>query len=109
MSTVGPWRPGSSIESTGGRRRPIFRRHRGAPDDVTLEGPIVRSRLLSRVHVAEGVVILMVMLLLFGFWRLTPLRRSFFCTSGASCRLGCPSQRQRMFPRLVVDMSYTNT
>ena len=70
MSTVGPWRPESSAESTGSRRRPIFRRNRGAPDDVTLEGPIVRSRLLSRVRVAEGVVVVMVTLLLFGFWRL---------------------------------------
>ncbi|MCH7824620.1 MAG: penicillin-binding protein 2 [Acidobacteria bacterium] len=70
MSTVGPWRPESSPKSTGARRRPIFRRDPGAPDEVTLESPIVRSRLLSRVRVAEGVVILMVMLLLFGFWRL---------------------------------------
>ncbi len=70
MSTVGPWRPESFTQSTGSRRRSIFRRNRGAPDDVTLEGPIVRSQLLSRVRVAEGVVIVMVMLLLFGFWRL---------------------------------------
>ncbi len=70
MSTIGPWRPESLTKRTAGRRRPIFRRSRDAPADMTLESPIVRSRLLGRVHVAEGVVIVMVMLLLFGFWRL---------------------------------------
>ena len=70
MSTVGPWRPESSTETTATRRRPIFRRGSGAPSDATLESPIVRSRLMSRIRVAEGIVILMVTLLLFGFWRL---------------------------------------
>ena len=37
---------------------------------MTLESPIVRNRLQGRVHVAEGIVIVMVVLLLFGFWRL---------------------------------------
>ncbi len=78
MSTVGPWRPESSTESKGARRRPIFRRNRDAPTDLTLESPIVHSRLLSRVRVAEGVVILMVMLLLFGFWRLQVIHATHY-------------------------------
>ena len=80
MSTVGPWRPDSS-KTTSGRRRPIFKRREGHDDgrsDTTLESPIVRDRLSGRVRIAEGVVILMVTLLLFGFWRLQVVHASHY-------------------------------
>jgi penicillin-binding protein 2 len=71
MSTVGPWRPDAPGDSSGSRRRPIFRRRSsGRGGDTTLESPMVRGRLAARVRIAEGVVIFMVTLLLFGFWRL---------------------------------------
>ena len=70
MNTVGPWRPESSKGSKGRHWGPIFRRNHSASNDETLESPIVLSRLRRRVHLAEGFVILMVTLLLLGFWRL---------------------------------------
>lgn len=70
MSAVGPWRPDPSGDSSGSHKRPIFRRGRGGRSETTLESPLLRNRLTGRLHVAEGVVILMVTLLLFGFWRL---------------------------------------
>jgi penicillin-binding protein 2 len=70
MSTVGPWRPDPSGDSSSSRQRPIFRRGGGGRSETALESPLLRSRLTGRLHVAEGVVILMVTLLLFGFWRL---------------------------------------
>jgi len=70
MSTVGPWRPDPSGDSSGSRKRPIFRRGRGGGSETALESPLLLNRLTSRLHVAEGVVILMVTLLLVGFWRL---------------------------------------
>lgn len=70
ISTVGPWRPDPSGDSSGSRKRPIFRRGWGGRSETTLESPLLRNRLTGRLHVAEGVVILMVTLLLFGFWHL---------------------------------------
>ena len=67
MSTVGPWRPDSAGDSSGSRRRRIFRRNPSNRSDTTLESPMIRNRLAVRVRFAEGMVILMVTLLLFGF------------------------------------------
>jgi len=70
MSAVGPWRPESTTDSSGARRRPVFRRRPHKGSEGSLESPLARTQLTSRVHVAEGVVILLVTMLLFGFWRL---------------------------------------
>jgi penicillin-binding protein 2 len=78
MSNVGPWRPDSSGDSSGSRKRPLFRRGGGGRSETTLESPLMRNRLTGRLHVAEGVVILMVTLLLFGFWRLQVVHASHY-------------------------------
>jgi len=70
MSTVGPWRPDSPGDSSGSRRRPLLRRRRRSGGETTLESPVIRNRLTGRLHVAEGIVILLVTMLLLGFWRL---------------------------------------
>lgn len=70
MNTVRPWRPASSIGRKSTRWQPVFRHNHNAPSNEILESPTVLSRLRRRVHLAEGFVILMVTLLLFGFWRL---------------------------------------
>ena len=67
MSNVGSWRPGASGNGPGQRKR---RRFQLGSSDPVLESPQVRNRLTSRVRVAEGLVTLLVVLLLFGFWRL---------------------------------------
>jgi len=77
MSNVGPWRPESGGTS-GPRRRPLFRRNTEGRSETTLESPMVRSRLAGRVRVAEGIVILMVTLLLFGFWRLQVVHEAHY-------------------------------
>jgi len=78
MSTVGPWRPDAPEDSSGSRRRPIFRRKGKPRAETTLESPMIRSRLAGRVRVAEGLVILLVTLLLFGFWRLQVVHASHY-------------------------------
>jgi len=80
MNTVGPWRPESSNESKGRRRGFIFRRNRSDSTDETLESPVVLSRLRRRVHLAEGFVILMVTLLLLGFWRIQVIHAEHYRT-----------------------------
>lgn len=69
--TVGPWRPDGGSGRGGALRRPAFlqKGHAGRAESA-LETPMVRNRLIARVRVAEGLVILLVTLLLFGFWRL---------------------------------------
>ena len=80
MNTVGPWRPESSNESKGVSRGFIFRRNRSASNDETLESPVVLSRLRRRVHLAEGFDILMVTLLLLGFWRIQVIHAEHYRT-----------------------------
>ena len=74
MSSVGPWRPDSDGTSSGSRPRPRWARQGasrpGPASENTLESPIVRSRLSGRIRVAEALSILVVTLLLLGFWRL---------------------------------------
>jgi penicillin-binding protein 2 len=48
----------------------VLRRIGGGGGSTSLESPVVRDRLSARVRVAEGIVIFLVTLLLFGFWRL---------------------------------------
>jgi len=91
MSAVGPWRPESTTDSSGSRRRPILRRTPHNGSEGSLESPLARNQLTSRVHVAEGVVILLVTMLLFGFWRLqvvhaTHYRELSFARSSATAR-----------------------
>lgn len=71
MSASGPWRPDGGGDSGSPLRRPAFL-HKGhvGRTESALETPMVRNRLAARVRVAEGLVILLVTLLLFGFWRL---------------------------------------
>ncbi len=75
MSTVGPWRPEPSGNGSTSRKRRRFRLGDGEP---VLESPLVRSRLAVRVRVAEGIVIFVVMLLLFGFWRLQVVQAAHY-------------------------------
>lgn len=80
MKTTGPWRPGS--DAPGGGQRGI--RLPGLPPlpwpgvhgsgESTLESPGVRARIQQRIRVAEGVVLVLVGLLLFAFWRLQVLQ-----------------------------------
>ncbi|HEX9698626.1 MAG TPA: penicillin-binding protein 2 [Acidobacteriota bacterium] len=70
MSTVGPWRPNSANGGSAPRRPRLRFRSQRPGGDAMLESPVTRSRLTTRVHLAEGFVILLVTILLFGFWRL---------------------------------------
>ena len=77
MSTVGPWRPDARGRSA--TPRPSFwRRRRTSRAETTLESPEVRGRLNTRLRIAEAVTILLVTLLLLGFWRLQVVHASHY-------------------------------
>jgi len=70
MSTVGPWRPDTEPSARRSRLQLLWPGRGKQGGETTLESPAVLNRIDLRLRLTQAAVLVVVTLLLLGFWRL---------------------------------------